>query len=111
MSAGIGMVVELNDSIPWVQGKRSQARDKLATRLLCLCGILVGVKTNPSKETPRAHGIEEAIELFDVGVRLYRERLERENPMAAPEDIEKKIRLWLRQKDWGPNIRVVPFPF
>jgi len=36
-------------------------------------------------------------DLCEAGVRLYRQRMRRENPAASDEEIEAKVQAWLRQ--------------
>ena len=35
--------------------------------------------------------------LCDAGVRMYRQRMRRENPLASDEEIEAKVQAWLRR--------------
>ena len=39
-----------------------------------------------------------ALELFEDGVRLMEQNLRREHPDDSDEDIEKKLRAWLRHR-------------
>jgi hypothetical protein len=36
-------------------------------------------------------------DLSDAGVRVYRQRMRRENPSASDEEIEAKVQAWLRR--------------
>jgi hypothetical protein len=37
------------------------------------------------------------LDLCEAGVRMYRQRMRRENPMASDEEIEAKVQAWLRR--------------
>jgi Rv0078B-related antitoxin len=36
-------------------------------------------------------------DLCEAGVRMYRQRMRRENPAASDEEIEAKVQAWLRR--------------
>lgn len=36
-------------------------------------------------------------DLCNTGVRMYRQRMRRENPLASDEEIESKVQAWLRR--------------
>jgi hypothetical protein len=36
-------------------------------------------------------------DLCDAGVRMYRQRMRRENPAASDEEIEARVQAWLRR--------------
>lgn len=36
-------------------------------------------------------------DLCDAGVRMYRQRMRRENPLASEEEIESRVQAWLRR--------------
>jgi hypothetical protein len=36
-------------------------------------------------------------DLCDAGVRMYRQRMRRENPSASDEEIEARVQAWLRR--------------
>lgn len=35
--------------------------------------------------------------LCDAGVRMYRQRMRRENPLASDEELEARVQVWLRR--------------
>jgi len=37
------------------------------------------------------------LDMCEAGVRMYRQRMRRENPMASDEEIEAKVQAWLRR--------------
>ena len=39
----------------------------------------------------------EVFDLCDAGVRMYRQRMRRENPSASDEEIEARVQAWLRR--------------
>jgi hypothetical protein len=36
-------------------------------------------------------------DMSDAGVRMYRQRMRRENPLASDEEIEARVQAWLRR--------------
>ena len=36
-------------------------------------------------------------DMCDAGVRMYRQRMRRENPLASNEEIESRVQAWLRR--------------
>jgi hypothetical protein len=36
-------------------------------------------------------------DLCDAGVRIYRQRMRRENPLASDEEVEARVQAWLRR--------------
>jgi hypothetical protein len=36
-------------------------------------------------------------DMCDAGVRMYRQRMRRENPLASDEEIEARVQAWLRR--------------
>lgn len=47
------------------------------------------------EETPAMRRMREALDLHDLGVAMYRQRMRRENPQAAENEVEAMVRAWL----------------
>ena len=47
-------------------------------------------------------------DMCDAGMRMYRQRMRRENPAASDEEIEAKVQAWLRKPSGqaGDRLRV-----
>ena len=45
-------------------------------------------------------------DMCDAGVRMYRQRIRRENPWALDEEIEAKVQAWLRRPSGEPGDRL-----
>jgi hypothetical protein len=45
--------------------------------------------------TPEAERMRSALEMHELGVQLYRQRMHREHPYASPADIDDLVRAWL----------------
>ena len=45
--------------------------------------------------TPEAERMRSALEMHDLGVKLYRQRMRREHPHAGRREIEDLVRSWL----------------
>ena len=50
----------------------------------------------------------EVFDLCDAGVRMYRQRMRRENPLASDEEIEAWVAAWLRRPSGqaGDRLRI-----
>lgn len=49
------------------------------------------------EETPIMKRYRETMELYELGVALYRQRMRRENPEATEEEVDAMVRAWLRE--------------
>lgn len=49
-------------------------------------------------ETDEAARLRMALEMFDDGVALMRQNLRRADPEASEEEIEQRLRAWLRER-------------
>jgi hypothetical protein len=60
---------------------------------------LAGLRGAPQPEafhwTPEAERMRSALELHDLGVQLYRQRMRREHPEADRAEIDSLVRTWL----------------
>jgi Rv0078B-related antitoxin len=45
-------------------------------------------------------------DLCDAGVRIYRQRMRRENPAASEEEIEARVQAWLRRPSGAAGDRL-----
>lgn len=54
----------------------------------------------------------QALEMYEVGVRLRRETLRREHPEASDEEVDRLLRAWLREVryDLDPGVTLVRDP-
>ena len=48
--------------------------------------------------TPVATAFQLTLELFEAGVDIMRHNLSRQHPNAPPEEIERRLHEWLRQR-------------
>lgn len=53
---------------------------------------------NEASELTPAERFRVALELFEDGVRLMEQNLRREHPDASDDEIEEKLRAWLRHR-------------
>ncbi|MBO0802339.1 MAG: hypothetical protein J2P25_04605 [Nocardiopsaceae bacterium] len=51
-----------------------------------------------SLDSPEAQRFRLAVEMADVGIRLYRQRMRREHPGAGEEEIEARVQVWLMRR-------------
>jgi hypothetical protein len=56
--------------------------------------------------TPEAERMRSALELHDLGVQLYRQRMRREHPEASRADIDGLVRGWLTAPPSGGWLRL-----
>lgn len=47
--------------------------------------------------TPEMARMQAALEMHELGVELYRQRMRREHPHALPEEIDDMVRAWLAE--------------
>jgi hypothetical protein len=57
-------------------------------------------------DTPEAQRLRLALDMYEVGEKLLRQRLKRERPTATPDDIDAEIHAWLLRRpgaDYGDS--------
>jgi hypothetical protein len=60
----------------------------------------------PVKNTPEAARLQAAMDMHELGVRLYRQRMHREHPQAARTDIDRMVRAWLAGSPRSGRLRL-----
>jgi hypothetical protein len=49
-------------------------------------------------ESPEAERFRMTLDLFDLGVQMYRQRMRRENPHGSEESVEAQVQAWLLRR-------------
>lgn len=60
-----------------------------------LRGLRATTQPRAFRWTPEAERMRSALEMHDLGVQLYRQRMHREHPDASRGEIESLVRTWL----------------
>lgn len=60
----------------------------------------------PSGQALEAARVQAALEMHELGVRMYRQRMHREHPKATRRDIDGMITTWLAQRPHGGRLRL-----
>jgi hypothetical protein len=55
-----------------------------------------------------AERLRAALDLHELGVRLYRQRMRREHPHASGADIDELVKAWLAEPAPGDQLRLPP---
>ena len=55
-----------------------------------------------------AERLRAALDLHELGVRLYRQRMRREHPQARPSEIEKLVKAWLAKPAGADDLNLPP---
>jgi hypothetical protein len=65
-------------------------------------------ETGPAarKGTPEAARVQAALDMHELGVRLYRQRMRREHPQASRDEIDDMVRAWLTAPPQGGHLRL-----
>jgi hypothetical protein len=58
------------------------------------------------KRTPEAERLQSALDMHDLGVRLYRQRMLREHPDASGPEIDWLVRAWLTSPPRDSRLRL-----
>lgn len=56
--------------------------------------------------TPEAARVQAALDMHELGVRLYRQRMHREHPQANRDEIDGMVRAWLAQPAPSGHLRL-----
>lgn len=66
-----------------------------------------GVRRAAVKEWgPEAARIQAALDMHELGVRLYRQRMHREHPQANGDEIDGMVRAWLAEPPRSGHLRL-----
>jgi hypothetical protein len=59
-----------------------------------------------AQPAPEVARFQAAMEMHELGVRLYRQRMHREHPRASRSDIERMVKAWLAEPQRSPQLRL-----
>jgi Rv0078B-related antitoxin len=57
-------------------------------------------------QTPEASRVQAALEMHELGVRMYRQRMHREHPEATRREIDGMITAWLAERPHAGRLRL-----
>lgn len=60
-----------------------------------LAGLRAAARSSDFHRTPEAERLRSALDMHDLGVKLYRQRMRREHPDADRREIDGLVRAWL----------------
>jgi Rv0078B-related antitoxin len=63
--------------------------------IMPLARLRAAARPSSSHRTPEAERLRSALDMHDLGVKLYRQRMRREHPDAGRKEIESLVRTWL----------------
>jgi hypothetical protein len=75
----------------------------IVTRLLQHWAATGRTARNRAPETAR---VQAALDMHELGVRLYRQRMHREHPQAGRDKIDDMVRAWLADPPRGGHLRL-----
>lgn len=75
----------------------------LSTRL---AGLRTAAQPGSFHWTPEARRMRSALEMHDLGVKLYQQRMRREHPGAGRREIKGLVRTWLTAPPPGTRLRL-----
>jgi Rv0078B-related antitoxin len=58
-----------------------------------------------TEQSPEARRLQEALEMHEFGVALYRQRMRREHPQASEEEVDAMVRAWLAEPPREDRLR------
>lgn len=58
------------------------------------------------QQAPEAARLQAAVDMHEVGVRLYRQRMHREHPKANHADIDRMVKTWLAEPPRSGQLRL-----
>jgi hypothetical protein len=71
-----------------------------------LCGRSAGEGRAVTHAGPEAARIQAALDMHELGVRLYRQRMHREHPHAHRREIDGMVRAWLAEPPRSGYLRL-----
>jgi hypothetical protein len=71
-----------------------------------LAGLRAGVRPSAFHPSPEAERLRSALDMHDLGVKLYRQRMRREHPDAGRREIESLVRAWLTAPSPDTRLRL-----
>jgi hypothetical protein len=58
------------------------------------------------QKTPEVARLQAAMDMHELGVRLYRQRMHREHPQADRADIDRMVKAWLAEPPYAGLLRL-----
>ena len=88
-----------------------QATAPRAPRALQSIGArLRGLRSTTGRKAPRitpeGARVKDALDMHELGVKLYRQRMRREHPRASADEIHAMVRAWLAEPPRSPSLRL-----
>jgi Rv0078B-related antitoxin len=74
--------------------------------IMRLAGLRAGARPGAFHRTPESERLRSALEMHDLGVKLYRQRMRREHPDADRREIESLVRTWLAAPSPDTRLRL-----
>lgn len=65
-----------------------------------------GAVLSAQQRAPEASRFQAAIDMHELGVRLYRQRMHREHPQADHTDIDRMVKAWLAEPPGSGQLRL-----
>lgn len=79
---------------------------RLRLLVVRLMGLRATAQSHAFRWTPEAERMRSALEMHDLGVQLYRQRMRREHPGASRGEIESLVRNWLTAPPADTKLRL-----
>jgi hypothetical protein len=65
-----------------------------------------GAVRSAQQQAPEVARLQAAMEMHELGVRLYRQRMHREHPGADRADIDRMVKAWLGEPPHSGGLRI-----
>lgn len=65
-----------------------------------------GAVRSAGQRTPEVARLQAAMDMHELGVRLYRQRMHREHPQASRADIDRMVKAWLAEPPRSRQLRL-----
>jgi hypothetical protein len=65
-----------------------------------------GAVRSAQQQAPEVARLQVAMEMHELGVRMYRQRMHREHPAADRADIDRLVKAWLAEPPRGGRLRM-----